>query len=77
MATHCQGSGECQNIGGRSAHLKAKKGAVNLKLKNQIGVVTCKMCLFCEIHIHFMKCLVEKMESLLYTILHWESLILE
>ena len=47
-----------------------------LQTKNQIGVVTCKMCflftLVHEIHdIHYMECFImEKLESLLYSILH-------
>ena len=45
MATHCHGSGECQNIGVVSS-FEGKKGGVQLETKNQIGVVTCKMCLF-------------------------------
>ena len=50
MATHCQtaartGRGDRQNIG-RSTHLKAEKGGCQLKTKNQIREVTCKICFF-------------------------------
>ena len=58
MATHCQtvvrsGTGKRQNIGGWSTHFKAEKGGGGqLQTKNQIRVVTCKMCLF---SIYFVK----------------------
>ena len=50
MATHCQtaarsGSGECQNIGAVNS-FEGKKGGRSTSTKKQIGVVTCKMCLF-------------------------------
>ena len=69
MATHCQTaawsrSGECQNIGAVNS-LEGKK-------RNEMRVVTCKIFTpFCEIHdIHNMKCFMEKLESLVYTIFH-------
>ena len=50
MATHCQmaarsGSGECQNIGAVNS-FEGKKGGRSTSTNKQIGVATCKMCLF-------------------------------
>ena len=56
MATHCQtakqsGSGERQNIVAIDS-FEGKKGGGLLQTKNQIGVVTSKVCLF---SLYFMK----------------------
>ena len=42
-------------IKGRSTQLKAKKGGGQLQTMSQIGVVTCKMCLF---SLYFVKCMI-------------------
>ena len=41
-------------IWGRSTHLKANKGGGQLLTNNQIGVVTCKMCLFSLYFVKYM-----------------------
>ena len=52
MATHCQtatrsGSIELENIGVVNSFVGKKKGGGGqLQTNNQIGVVTCTMCLF-------------------------------
>ena len=58
MASHCQtaaqsGSGECQNIGAVNT-FQGKKGGGQLQTKNQIRVVTCKMCLFVLYFVNYM-----------------------
>ena len=64
MATHWQTaaqsrSGERQSIGAFNS-LEGKKGGGQLQSKKQIIAVTCKMCLFCEIHdIPNLKCVME------------------
>ena len=51
IATHCQtagqsGSGECQNIGKvKEEKKKGGGGGDEVQTKNQIRVVTCKICL--------------------------------
>ena len=41
-------------IWGRSTHLKANKGGGQLPTKNQIGVVTCKVCFFQLYFVNYM-----------------------
>ena len=59
MAAHCQtatqsGSGECQNIGAVNLFQRKKRGGGLLQTKNQIRVVTCKMCLFVLYFLNYM-----------------------
>ena len=61
MATHCQTAvcsegGECQNIGPVNS-LEGKKGGVQLQTKNQIRVITCKVCLFSFYFVKYVICI--------------------
>ena len=67
MATRCQtavqrGSGEHQNIGAVNSFEGKKGGGGHLQTKNQIRVVTCKMCLFVLYFVNYMifMCFMEK-----------------